>query len=141
MRIMRSALPTLAGLFIWAGSVLAQVPLSGTRPPVSPYINLARPGGNPAIDYYGLVRPQLDFRQDVLGLNQQIGANEMAINSAASASKTLPPTGVAANFSTQARYFMTRGGRLPGQTGGFRPGGSFAPGTIGTGQLQLPAGR
>src|SRR5262245_31778220 len=29
------------------------------RPPLSPYLNLAR-GGNPAINYYGLVRPIVD---------------------------------------------------------------------------------
>jgi hypothetical protein len=29
-------------------------------PPLSPYLNLLR-GGNPAINYYGLVRPQQDF--------------------------------------------------------------------------------
>jgi hypothetical protein len=44
------------------------------RPPVSPYLNLGR-GGNPAINYYGVVRPQqqaalaiqsLDMQQDYL---------------------------------------------------------------------------
>jgi hypothetical protein len=37
-----------------------------------PLLNLAR-GGNPAINYYGLVRPQLEFQQSIYGLQQQVG--------------------------------------------------------------------
>ena len=38
--------------------------------PVSPYLNLTR-GGNPAINYYGLVRPELDSLQMMQTLGQQ----------------------------------------------------------------------
>jgi hypothetical protein len=41
------------------------------RAPISPYLNLAR-GGNPAINYYGLVRPQVEFQQSIFGLQQQV---------------------------------------------------------------------
>src|SRR5262245_7333705 len=42
------------------------------RPAVSPYLNLAR-GGNPAINYYGIVKPQVDFGRQIqmLQLQQQ----------------------------------------------------------------------
>jgi hypothetical protein len=134
MRFSRFALPALVGLFCGTGSLLAQYPgMPGQRPPVSPYINLGRPQLAPAIDYYGIVRPQLDFRQSLAGINRQVTTNELAIGSLAE-SRVLPPTGVAGNFNTQYRYFMTRGYYL-NQTP-TRPGGSFAPQAPGRGQLQ-----
>jgi hypothetical protein len=35
-------------------------PRTNSNPTVSPYLNLNRAGSNPAINYYGLVRPQMD---------------------------------------------------------------------------------
>jgi hypothetical protein len=50
----------------------------GYRPPVSPYLNILRPGGNPAVNYYNLTRPQQQFgasiaqnQADLLALQQQ----------------------------------------------------------------------
>ncbi len=40
------------------------------RPPISPYLNLLR-GGNPAVNYYGLVRPQQDVQSSLQHLQQQ----------------------------------------------------------------------
>jgi len=37
-------------------------PLTNSTPPVSPYLNLTR-GGNSAVNYYGLVRPQMDAQR------------------------------------------------------------------------------
>lgn len=47
---------------VFTSSVIAQVP--GTdirRPAFSPYLNLLR-GGNPVLNYYGIVRPEQEFR-------------------------------------------------------------------------------
>src|SRR6476661_2750052 len=35
--------------------------------PVSPFLNLAN-GGNPAVNYYGIVQPQIDFRNQLTQL-------------------------------------------------------------------------
>src|SRR5579884_4532613 len=50
-------------------------PYSG--PPVSPYLNLLRPG-NPAVNYLGLVRPEQTF-YDTTRLAQQTYANQQAL--------------------------------------------------------------
>ncbi len=44
-------------------------------PTFSPYINLLRDNGSPGLNYFGLVRPQLEFAQQ----NQQLGQNFQAL--------------------------------------------------------------
>jgi hypothetical protein len=41
------------------------------QPPYSPYLNLFRQGGSTASNYYGLVRPQEQFRSGISQLQQQ----------------------------------------------------------------------
>jgi len=63
-----------------ASATQAQPPAPGrplgldpaTNPPVSPYLNLVRPGSSPAINYYGIVRPQVDLQQSLQGLQSQV---------------------------------------------------------------------
>jgi hypothetical protein len=38
------------------------------RPAFSPYLNLARQNGNPAVSYYGIVRPQIQIANQVQAL-------------------------------------------------------------------------
>jgi hypothetical protein len=58
-------------LFVIATTASAQQP--GTPPPpYSPYLNLTRPG-NLANNYYGLVRPEIQFRNSIQGLQTQYG--------------------------------------------------------------------
>jgi predicted alpha/beta hydrolase len=104
---------------------------------VSPYLNLARRDINPAINYYGLVRPQFELRNtlqqfgnQITGLEQQQAAlgNEFTAD--------LPVTGQRAGFQTQNRYFFNTGvgvTGLFGQQRGLRPGSSGAGGVAGTG--------
>jgi hypothetical protein len=75
---MNRSLPViwLAIAWLWAPSLLhAQAyprPGNPNAPPVfSPYLNLLR-GGNPAFNYYGLVRPEMEWRNSVRSLQQQI---------------------------------------------------------------------
>jgi hypothetical protein len=84
----------------------AQYP--GATPQVSPYINLLGPG-NTAVNYYGIVRPQLQMQAGLLSLQgalineeRYLGTPEMLAN--------LPViTGNFATFQNQGRFFGTRG--------------------------------
>jgi hypothetical protein len=120
------------------------------RGPISPYLNLARPGTLPGINYYGLVRPQIqtgralqNFQQELLplasGLNAvaeqqqlqtgQLGQPGQPINN-------LPTTGHTTRFYSYGTYFPvgngSQGGTLGGTGTGNRPsfgslGGARAP--------------
>jgi hypothetical protein len=93
-----------------------------SQPPVSPYLNMFR-GGNPGINYYGLVKPQVQAAQTFqqLQLQQQVQAQQVqqaASQQAIALSPTaqagpLPVTGHPAYFNGTARFF----GSVPGQTG------------------------
>jgi hypothetical protein len=102
----------LAGLaFLWAaGPAWAQVYNPGaaySRPVVSPYINLLRGtanGVNPAINYYGIVRPEIDFRRSLIGLQGQVTAEQQEI-AAQEQYGVQPFTGHAAFFRNYSHYF------------------------------------
>jgi hypothetical protein len=69
-------------------------------PAVSPYLNLQR-GGNPAINYYGLVRPQVAAARAFESLGNDVANLE--------ASSQVVQTGIRSSFMTQGRYFMNNG--------------------------------
>src|SRR5438876_12440786 len=73
----------------------------GTGPTTSRYLNLLR-GGNPAINYYGIIRPQTDLANSLLrlqGQQQLLGQeNTLLLNGA------LPTTGHAARFFNYGGY-------------------------------------
>lgn len=130
-------------------SILAQTPgnfgrppgpgTPGYRAPVSPYLNLNR-GGNQAINYYGLVRPQVEGTQALQSIEKQIGpgGSPMTIESAVNPTQGLPgvmpynvtPTGSnvisAAGFMTHRRNFQNAGSTSGGQRQE-GPGGMTAP--------------
>ncbi len=123
-----------AGFFAWlfiAAVSYAQFPGPGggqfgggqfSRPTVSPYLNLLN-GGNPALNYYGLVRPQFAYDRafQTLGANvNSLGAN---VNSLEAANQA-PQTGHRSSFMTHNQYFMNNGsGKAAGGQTGARPGG------------------
>jgi hypothetical protein len=118
-RIMRAStttwLPALAALaFLATTSAFAQNPYAGsgiqgryTRPTVSPYLNLLR-GGNTAVNYYDLVRPQLYFNNSIQQLRQDVTLNQQGIADVASA-QALPVTGHPSTFLNYSGYFMSTG--------------------------------
>ena len=118
------------GLFATGASAQPPVgprPLTGANtPPVSPYLNLLRPGTSPAINYYGLVRPQADFRNAVQALQAQFGYAQQAAG--AQAGDPLA-TGHPVYFLNYSAYFLNTTG--PATAGGvvnpIRPpmGGAF----------------
>jgi hypothetical protein len=66
------AVLALVVVSIGANRVQAQAPSSG----YSPYLNLVRPG-SPGMNYYGLVRPEVEFRNNL----QQLQRNTTRLQS------------------------------------------------------------
>lgn len=104
-------------LLLLASPLVAQGPgpITPRRPSVSPYLNLLR-GGNAAVNYYGIVRPQNEFRAagNVFANNTQRMQSQLNQQSRAleqSEISQLRPTGHTASFNTHARYFFTNGPR------------------------------
>ncbi|MCE9531517.1 MAG: hypothetical protein K8T89_10410 [Planctomycetes bacterium] len=82
---MHTAFPLTAigSLLLLASSSFAQGPsfrpgpggtsgVGPTSPAVSPYLNLNRRGSSVAVNYYGLVRPAIDFQNSLNTLQQQV---------------------------------------------------------------------
>ncbi|MCZ2344240.1 MAG: hypothetical protein LC104_20970 [Bacteroidales bacterium] len=119
----------------WVTPVLAQpqVPLVNRSPTFSPYLNLLRGGINPAINYYGMVRPQLAFQQQAFQLQQQVNQNAQSLQTLQTFSTAglqaqqpqLPYSGHPVVFNSLGGYFNN----LPvgrGGGGGAMGGGSPA---------------
>lgn len=137
-------------LAVLSGSpALAQLPPNFGRPPgpgspgfqpaVSPYLNLAR-GGVPAVNYYGLVRPQVEGTQALINIEQQLQSFEPVTvpgmaggpMQGAGAGSTVGPQVVApTRFMTHGRNFQNA---FPTQ--GAQPGGT--PAITGLGQSLSP---
>lgn len=72
------------------------------RPTVSPYVNLAR-GGSPGINYYGVVRPQLQTTASLLQMQQTQALEASDINALATAG--VPITGVSTQFMNFSHFY------------------------------------
>jgi hypothetical protein len=96
----------LCGWALFGGVSQAQVP-GAPRPAVSPYLQLNRPGESPALNYYGLVKPQLAANKAFLNLGTELST--LDANQAAMQANQLVQTGHTSSFMTQGRYFMTNG--------------------------------
>jgi hypothetical protein len=113
------------------GAVLAQPPGIGpgasppiSRPPVSPYLNLLRSGNSPGVNYYGLVRPQLEFRQSIQNLQQQSINTQSEISGLIDS--TFPATGHRTTFLNTGGYFLSGSGvSRPGVNSNFQ--GNYQP--------------
>jgi hypothetical protein len=116
------------------------------RPPVSPYLNLFNGGTNPAINYFGIIRPQIEFRNSIQQLQQQIAMGEQSTGELAT-TLGMVTTGHPSFFMSHRKYFqnlgtgaaaaqMGRGGRsqlqnpLGSQMG--RPGSLRGMGSMGS---------
>lgn len=71
------------------------------RPIVSPYLNILR-GGDPAINYYGLVRPQIAFGKAFQTLGNEVSTLESQAGQPSQ-------TGNRSSFMNHSRYFMNYG--------------------------------
>jgi hypothetical protein len=159
-RLVWAPLASLA-LAALGGPAPAQIPIGSPqanpnyRPPISPYLGLTLPG-NTAINYYGVVRPQIDQTAALQQLQAQLAATQGyggGLNSG------LPVTGHVSQFQNHWGYFQnwrngTSGGAAPGTgvntglagLGGLTPGLSTGVGfgvvgtTSGGGRPGMPQG-
>jgi hypothetical protein len=115
-------------------------PQTNPNPTVSPFLNLTRPGGA-AINYFGIVRPQMEAMQAF----QQIQQNQAALAAGAAGYGGYDPlnpfgqqlwvdpasrlqTGHAVSYFNTQQYFPTPGkGGFGGGGGGAAPGGIANP--------------
>lgn len=100
-------------------------------PAFSPYLNLLRPTGSTALNYFGIVQPQLQFQQQFNQLQQQNQQFGQQLNNIQSYDQQLqqqflfPLTGHAATFNNTGHYFNSNpvlgggGGGLGRGVGGY----------------------
>lgn len=96
-------------------------PFAPATPTYSPYLNLLRGGGTTVFNYYGLVRPEQQFRQAFQGLEQQIGDFQQLTTGTNQAGGII--TGTRPRFMSTGGYFLSGNGSLGGGSGG--GGGAF----------------
>jgi hypothetical protein len=148
MNLFRLSVAVAAG---WLGTAAVataqpQTPLTPARPTFSPYLNLLRNDASPAVNYYGIVRPEQRFLQSQVALSQQIRQTNQAINEAdqtiKGADPNKPPTGHAAVFNNTMGYFGGGGGRGGSSTNLQRPAvlGGQTPQVFGGNRPQVFSG-
>ena len=100
---------SLAVVLLMSAALQAQPPAppkqAPRRPTFSPYLNLTRQEGGAARNYYGLVRPELEFRYNINRLQQDTQA--LASAAAAPAASGELETGHRAGYMTHLKYFGT----------------------------------
>ena len=118
---------TLALAALLGGSATAQAqigaynrPQINPRPTVSPYLSIFR--GNPAINYYGTVRPQIEMNRQLNQLEQQLQAGQPNLVLPLDPQQQQGPlaitTGHPTSFQNTSHYFGSRGGSGGGTAGG-----------------------
>ncbi len=131
---------SMLSLVLWTGSARAQGfgPAGGynpaNRPAFSPYLNLLRRDTPLVTNYYGLVRPDINFQNSLqqLATQQGVARDEQA---ALQNALTLPPTGHASRFLSHSHYFLT----TSGQGAGAPFAAPAGPGQAGAGGVPAPA--
>ena len=107
---------TVLALCLASGAANAQQPGTYTppytpaSPVISPYLNLLNRGNPAAVNYYGIVQPQIQqgaqLQQLQFGLNRT-AAEAAETETALTTPGALPYTGHTAGFMTYTRYFNT----------------------------------
>ena len=114
-------------LSLAAGPAAAQPQLQGApRPTFSPYLNIVRPGGSPPLNYFGIVRPEIQARQAIGNLQGVVAANQQAIGNLQAGGTEVQATGHQTMFMNHGSYFLTGGAGSTGGTGGGPGATSFS---------------
>jgi hypothetical protein len=88
-------------------------------PTLSPYLNMARPGA-PGLNYFGLVRPQVDtakqmlFMQQQQQMQQQLGYGQLGMfdDGTGTAGANVAVTGHQTTYFNYSHYFGQAGGNV-----------------------------
>ena len=134
----------LATGFLLAGGGAASAQYSPyspySQPQVSPFLNVLRGGNTPGGNYYGLVRPQLNYGAGIAGLQQQTQQNQLLITGLQTAGTSgqagAITTGQPFGFQTYRGYFQNQ---YAGGLGGVGMAGQGAVGTGGSATFGLGA--
>ena len=99
----------------------------------SPYLNLTRGGNSAAVNYYGIVRPQINFQNSIQSIQQQ--QQQGSGNGMEADDPTMPfmVLGTRARFLNTSGYFLNLGG----STMSAGPGTGSGQGSGTTGQNQF----
>jgi hypothetical protein len=103
---------------IGPGSALGQLPYTAPRtsplprPAFSPYLNLLNRNTNPAIQYYGIVRPEEEFTTSIQQLQVQGTSLQQSVGNL-EANAAIPPTGHRSQFMNYNKYFQNLNGPNP----------------------------
>lgn len=117
----------LMASLLTATDASAQPPAPGARSPtVSPYLNMLRQGNSPALNYLGLVRPEVAAMQNLQTVQSAVANNQRSISELYNGGG-LPQTGVTGQFLNYRGYFLTQG------SGGTGVGGGGGGGMVGGG--------
>lgn len=125
----RFAWGSLVALGVGLSSASAQVGVyTPPRAPISPYLNLNR-GGNPAINYYGLVRPQFDTSRALQNVQTQLQSmsSQVAPTQPVADPTFVPTTGHPVTFLNSSHFFPVTGRTGSGQASGFGSGQGLNP--------------
>jgi hypothetical protein len=127
-------------------------PPAVARPTFSPYLNLLRRGSNPAVNYYGLVQPQVRFQQQFGLLQRQVDQNALTLQGLTSGlvygeDPGFPATGHPAVFNSLGHYYFNSPAQGGGSGSAGRPvtnpyqGGGMAAGMFGPARPTAARGR
>jgi hypothetical protein len=117
-RLLTFAAPLLASVLI-SRQTQAQFQPYYSQPSVSPYINLLRAGSPAGVNYYGIVRPEVNFRNSIQQLQTQSLAQQQTLLGMQTPPGVLT-TGHPVGFMTHLGYFQNLG--APGGSTAFNSG-------------------
>ncbi len=134
---------SIAGiLFLTSINSLSAQPQPGVgpvrAPSFSPYLNLVNRGNNPAINYFGIIRPGQQLQQQTRLLQQQLNQTNQNLSSGLGGINNTLITGRGATFGYYSHYYNNSPASVGGLTGGGgsrigSAGASFGSGFAGGG--------
>uniref|UniRef100_A0A7C2P1V2 Uncharacterized protein n=1 Tax=Schlesneria paludicola TaxID=360056 RepID=A0A7C2P1V2_9PLAN len=113
-----TCLASLAAVLLTTGIASAQIQnrtpgaTPTTRPTVSPYVTLGM-RRSPAVNYFGIVRPQRDFRASLRQLQDRVSLDEAQTEAAAEpaggVAPSVPATGHITTFQNFSHFYPSAG--------------------------------
>ena len=114
MKSLRISLAAAMALAAFGTAGRAHAQMGPYNPPISPYINILRGGASPAVNWFNIVQPQLEFNSALGMVQSQQNAMGQAISSNALGATTGHPV----MFGNYSHYYpMRRGGMGMGGMG------------------------